>query len=245
MSNKLFRRRILIVCICLVVAVCATVFMWQKSTDKVTAYVEPLYVLSVEQRVEMARADYGMFKRNPDDVKEVIISFNEITSDEMLTMIPSTTDVISLYHYFEYGDKIASGCHINWDLKPLEVTLAEYMETIYSMAESGLETNKRRLAKYEEQIDLLKAIDENTKEYESKCIQIRQNIDRDEAHLTAIDNGVFMMSGIRIKATHSVLDKLASDSRVFTIELVDGGLETLQVGMLDPIVVAAENEKMG
>ena len=52
-----------------------------------------------------------------------------------------------------------------------------------------------------------------------------------------MEQGKFMISGIRIKATNATLSALTDDEKVYSIEIIDNGLEKMDLGMVNPVLL--------
>lgn len=199
LRNFFNKKSIVVLSICVLLIAGVTIGFLTKNafSDDV-----PFIQMTDAQRREVAQQRYSTFSKNPDAVTEVLISFDNATSSDVLIILPPDVEVIACFHYFGSGDKVAAGGYFGCKDKTVSQVMSDYYQSIYNTLS-------------------------NTK----------NKSEADRRQLEEMEQGKFMISGIRIKANNATLSALTKVDKVYSIEIIDNGLEKMGVGMVNPVIL--------
>lgn len=234
MQNIFSKKSVWVVTVCaLLVVSVAVVFFTQKavSDDK------PFYLMSDANRREAAMQRYSTFSSDPTAETEVLISFDDVTSSDVLAILPSNVEVIACFHYYDSGSGVVGGGYFGCEGKTVEQVLSDYYQSIYDMTYNAVVRASSRVAALDRKISNLQSVGADVSGLVEQFNSEIQQIQIDQAQLEEMEQGNFMISGIRIKAANSALNSLTGLSSVYSIEIIDGGLEEMAVGMVQPVIL--------
>ena len=200
MQRTFFNKKsavLLSVCVVLIVAVTICLLPQKGISDD-----KPFLQMSDADRRQAAQQRYSTFSKNPDAVSEVLISFDNATSSDVLDILPHDIEVVACFHYYDTGDKVASGSYFGCKDKTLSQVMSDYYQSVFNMLSNS-----------------------------------KNQTQSDKDQLKAMEQGNFMISGIRIKTDNATLSALTSYDEIYCIEIIDNGLEKMGVGMVTPVIL--------
>ena len=186
---------------------------------------------TAEQRLENAAARYGELKKNPSKKTEVLISFKNVTLDELTDILPENAEIVRVFHYYTYNGKTVTGAYAACEGKNLAEIQSSYYCEIHGMIESNIAAlEEEKQAVYEQyMLDFSIAPEDFNPEdmlpeweYDGETVEeIEERIAYNRKHLEDMENGKFDLRGIRIKAVNSDIEKLIESDKVFMVEILD------------------------
>ena len=193
----------------LVAAVCGIAI---SSVLPVTTSASEYMEMSDDARVMYAQKQYKTILANSQS-QEILVTFNEATVKEILQILPSDTQTVSVFHYFHADGETVNGAYTNCANKTVEQILKDYFNVIYNMVVGQLES-----------------YDASGKDTDSQNYRmlLRQK--------EAMENGQFCISGIRIVATAEQVKTILNNEKVFLVEALNFDNNNI----ISPLIVVNE-----
>lgn len=182
------------------------------------------------QRKEIAESKYNEFKKNENQSTEVLISLSNIELNNLKDILPIDCEIVSIFHFYRYGDMIVSGSYIDCKGKSMTQIQSAYYYEIYNLVDGNLNHLKHELNSYYDQYMLDYSIAEAdfnfdiVKENHEKEISIEEltrKIEFYSEQLESIKSGEFSIYGIRIIAKNSDILNIINNKHVSIIEKLE------------------------
>jgi len=228
------KKSAVLISVCVVLIVAVTICLLpQKGISDDKSFLQ----MSDADRRQAAQQRYSTFSKNPDAVSEVLISFDNATSSDVLDILPHDIEVVACFHYYDTGDKVAGGGYFGCKDKTVSQVMSDYYQSIYNMIKNSISTSNKRVKYLNNQINYLGSKGSDVMELQTKLSNVTNQLQIDLRQLDEMEHGNFMISGIRIKTDNATLSALTSNDKIYCIEIIDNGLEKMGVGMVNPVIL--------
>lgn len=107
---------------------------------------------SNQERLDLAKYNYDIFKEKPNEKSEVLISFNKnISQYDVPELIPSDCKVIAEFHSFSVNDRTITGKYVNNDGKDILEVQDAYFDEIYQLVVNRKNKLEKKIRNLEEE----------------------------------------------------------------------------------------------
>lgn len=164
--------------------------------------------LSADERVSHAQNRYTEFSDKANKEFEVLITFSSTNADEVVELLKGEDDIIAAFHYFSANGETAAGGYTECSGETIEAIMDDYYRSIYNMVVGQIDSHDEYVAGFDqEDKDALKEAE----------WRLGQMI----LQKKAMENGDFMISGIRLKATGESISKWLASEKIALVEILE------------------------
>lgn len=173
--------------------------------------------MNPSERIEAAQANYPTFQKNPEKTSECLISVKAMDKETLLALVPQDCEILYVAHDFTHDGLTVSGGFTECAGKTFEQIYSEYFNEIYDMTKSAADSIDNELAQYANDF-------ENGTMAQEDYEMVRNDLIKRKAHhlaqLESMDNGIFNITGIRLKAKNADLYEISTSDNVYAVELL-------------------------
>lgn len=177
--------------------------------------------LSEEDRVDYAQRNYLKFSESPDKKFEVLVSFRDVSCQELASLLDGQSNIISAFHCFEVNGECAVGGYTECQGKVAQTVINDYYLSIYNLVVGQIES-------HDDLVEKIKKSYETGDEAKASDVAMEEEL-RDEERIyeqfvlqkEAMDNGEFHIYGMRLIMTGAEIEKLLYSDAVVLVEILE------------------------